>query len=87
MKDKSVRKRLALLINNIDFKEKSMTRRGADRDEENMEWLLKELDYQVVKYRNLSAKVCKSGLMKLVEKSIQMMHIQFYIENLYSLCI
>ncbi|RXN32307.1 caspase-1-like protein [Labeo rohita] len=56
VKDKSVRKRLALLINNIDFDHKEMTRRGADRDEENMEWLLKELDYQVVKHRNLSAK-------------------------------
>ncbi len=64
-----------------------MTRRGADKDEANMEWLLKELDYHVVKYRNLSAKVCNSGLMKLVEKSIQMMHIQLFIENLYSLCI
>ncbi|KAL1259886.1 hypothetical protein QQF64_010463 [Cirrhinus molitorella] len=56
VKDKSIRKRLALLINNIDFENKDMTRRGADRDEENMEWLLKELDYQVVKHRNLSAK-------------------------------
>ncbi|XP_043116777.1 caspase a [Puntigrus tetrazona] len=56
VKEKSVRKRLALLINNIDFDDKDMTRRGADRDEENLEWLLKELDYQVVKYRNLSAK-------------------------------
>ncbi|XP_016338191.1 caspase a [Sinocyclocheilus anshuiensis] len=56
IKDKSVRKRLALLINNIDFDDKDMTRRGADRDEDNMEWLLKELDYQVVKYKNLSAK-------------------------------
>ncbi len=36
-----------------------MTRRGADKDEANMEWLLKELDYHVVKYRNLSAKVCQ----------------------------
>ncbi len=63
-----------------------MTRRGADKDEANMEWLLKELDYHVVKHRNLSAKVCNSGLMKL-EKSIQMMHIQLFIENLYSLCI
>lgn len=55
-----------------------MTRRGADKDEENMEWLLKELDYQVVKYKNLSAKVCNSGLMKLVEKDFQMMHTAFY---------
>ncbi|ROL41355.1 Caspase-1 [Anabarilius grahami] len=53
-KDRSVRKRLALLINNRDFDEKAMTRRGAERDEENMEWLLNQLDYQVVKYKNLS---------------------------------
>ncbi|XP_058603831.1 caspase a isoform X2 [Onychostoma macrolepis] len=56
LKEKYGRTRLALLINNIDFNDKAMTRRGADRDEENMEWLLKELDYQVVKYKNLSAK-------------------------------
>ncbi|XP_042597447.1 caspase a-like [Cyprinus carpio] len=56
VKEKKVRKRLALLINNIDFDEKAMTRRGADTDEKNMEWLLKELDYQVVKHKNLSAK-------------------------------
>nr|UDP03278.1 caspase-1a [Carassius auratus] len=56
VKEKKVRKRLALLINNIDFDEKAMTRRGADTDENNMNWLLKELDYQVVKHKNLSAK-------------------------------
>lgn len=74
MKDKSVRKRLALLINNIDFDHKEMTRRGADRDEENMEWLLKELDYQVVKHRNLSAKVHKSGFIRLVDKTVKFYH-------------
>uniref|UniRef100_A0A9J8A4R2 Caspase a n=1 Tax=Cyprinus carpio carpio TaxID=630221 RepID=A0A9J8A4R2_CYPCA len=56
IKNKPVRKRLALLINNIDFEDKALTRKGADRDEDNMEWLLKELDYQVVKHKNLSAK-------------------------------
>ncbi|XP_051577912.1 caspase a-like [Myxocyprinus asiaticus] len=51
--DKSVRKRLALLINNIEF-DKGLNRSGAEKDEENMEWLLKSLDYKVEKYRNLS---------------------------------
>ncbi|XP_056332175.1 caspase a [Danio aesculapii] len=55
-KEKSVRKRLALLINNVDFDDKAMKRSGAEKDEENMEKLLKELDYQVVKSSNLSAK-------------------------------
>lgn len=68
VKDKSVRKRLALLINNIDFDEKSMTRRGADKDEENMEWLLKELDYQVVKYKNLSAKDMEKAVMDFARR-------------------
>ncbi|XP_067304240.1 caspase a [Pseudorasbora parva] len=61
-KDKLGRKRLALLINNRDFDEKNMTRRGAEKDEENMEWLLMELDYQVVKYRNLSAQEMKQAV-------------------------
>ncbi|KAG7471093.1 hypothetical protein MATL_G00120830 [Megalops atlanticus] len=55
-KDRSERKRLALLINNIKFDRKDMERRGAERDEERMEKLLKDLDYSVVKRRNLSAK-------------------------------
>ncbi|XP_051575829.1 caspase a-like [Myxocyprinus asiaticus] len=54
--DKSVRKRLALLINNTEFDSKGMNRRGAEKDEVNMEWLLNQLDYQVVKHRNLSGK-------------------------------
>ncbi|XP_016381999.1 caspase-1-like [Sinocyclocheilus rhinocerous] len=68
VKEKYVRKRLALLINNIDFDDKAMTRRGADRDEQNMEWLLKELDYQVVKYRNLSAKDMEKAVMDFARR-------------------
>ncbi|KAJ8401076.1 hypothetical protein AAFF_G00390330 [Aldrovandia affinis] len=52
--EKPDRKRLALLINNINFVCESMLRRGADKDEERMEKLLRDLDYDVVKYRNLS---------------------------------
>eukprot|EP00063_Salmo_salar_P095199 XP_014070034.1 PREDICTED: caspase-1-like [Salmo salar] len=52
--DKSGRKRLALLINNVEFDDKTMLRRGAEKDEENMERLLRDLGYDVVKHRNLS---------------------------------
>ncbi|KAK7158123.1 hypothetical protein R3I93_009352 [Phoxinus phoxinus] len=62
VKDKFARTRLALLINNRDFDDKDMTRRGAERDEENMEWLLKELDYQVVKYTNVNAEQMKRAV-------------------------
>lgn len=54
VKDKSPqRKRLALLINNVDFKDNVRT--GADKDELSMERLLKGLGYSVVTLRDLSA--------------------------------
>ncbi|XP_039506687.1 caspase a isoform X3 [Pimephales promelas] len=68
VKDKFARTRLALLINNRDFNDKAMTRRGAERDEENMEWLLKELGYQVVKYTNVSAEDMKKAVKKFAER-------------------
>lgn len=34
-----------------------MYRHGAEKDEENMEWLLKELGYDVDKHRDLSGTV------------------------------
>uniref|UniRef100_A0A8C8EHJ9 Caspase-1 n=1 Tax=Oncorhynchus tshawytscha TaxID=74940 RepID=A0A8C8EHJ9_ONCTS len=52
--DKSGRKRLALLINNVEFDDEGMLRRGAVKDEENIERLLRDLGYDVVKHRNLS---------------------------------
>ncbi|XP_041929968.1 caspase a-like [Alosa sapidissima] len=52
--DKPGRKRLALIINNVKFDCKGMLRRGADKDEERMETLLKGLGYEVVKHRDLS---------------------------------
>ncbi|XDV40722.1 hypothetical protein PO909_009744 [Leuciscus waleckii] len=67
-KDKLGRTRLALLINNRDFDNKDMTRRGAERDEENMEWLLKELDYQVVKYTNVSAEEMKQAVKNFADR-------------------
>ncbi|XP_051748097.1 caspase b-like [Ctenopharyngodon idella] len=53
-KDKSQRKRLALLITNIQFSNEEDNRYGAEKDEANMEWLLTALGYRVEKYRNLS---------------------------------
>ncbi|XP_048050922.1 caspase b-like [Megalobrama amblycephala] len=55
-KNKSQRKGLALLITNIH------NRPGAERDEENMEWLLTALGYNVEKHRNLSGKEIKAAV-------------------------
>uniref|UniRef100_A0A3B1JES0 Caspase a n=1 Tax=Astyanax mexicanus TaxID=7994 RepID=A0A3B1JES0_ASTMX len=54
--DKGVRKRLALLINNVEFDRENMRRKGAQKDEENMEKLLRALDYHVIKHSNLSGR-------------------------------
>ncbi|XP_023663086.1 caspase a-like [Paramormyrops kingsleyae] len=53
--EKAGRKRLALLINNIEFDRADMLRRGAERDGERMEVLLRGLDYDVVHLKNKSA--------------------------------
>ncbi|KAJ8388648.1 hypothetical protein AAFF_G00130570 [Aldrovandia affinis] len=55
-KKKPEHKRLALLINNINYKKDSLVRLGADKDEERMEKLLKDLHYEVVKRTNLTGK-------------------------------
>lgn len=52
-----MRIRLALLITNIEFDDKWLRRNGAEKDEKNMEKLLTDLGYNVVKYSNLSAQV------------------------------
>ncbi|XP_052458500.1 caspase-23 [Carassius gibelio] len=55
VKDKAhERKRLALLINNVEFKNLD-DRTGADKDELSMEVLLKGLGYTVITLRDLSA--------------------------------
>ncbi|XP_076869383.1 caspase a [Brachyhypopomus gauderio] len=54
VKEKHLRKRLALLINNVEFDDRRLKRNGAQRDDENMEKLLTALGYDVVKYTNLS---------------------------------
>ncbi|XP_071783995.1 caspase a [Centroberyx gerrardi] len=51
---KSTRSRLALLITNKDFTDATKNRNGAEKDEQNMEKLLTDLGYTVVKHRNLS---------------------------------
>uniref|UniRef100_A0A673KJR3 Caspase-1-B-like n=1 Tax=Sinocyclocheilus rhinocerous TaxID=307959 RepID=A0A673KJR3_9TELE len=54
---KSQRKGSALLITNIVFDYEVNNRPGAEIDEENMEWLLRALGYNVEKRRNLSGEV------------------------------
>lgn len=49
--------RVALVITNITFTNEKLNRKGAEKDEENMEMLLKGLGYEVVKHRNLTGKV------------------------------
>lgn len=54
---KAIYHRVALVITNITFTNKDLNRKGAEKDEENMETLLKGLGYEVVKYRNLTGRV------------------------------
>ncbi|XP_044222654.1 caspase a-like [Thunnus albacares] len=53
--EESIRSRVALLITNIKFTHLK-NRNGAEKDEQNMENLLKELGYEVVKHRDLTGK-------------------------------
>uniref|UniRef100_A0A3B3VE98 Caspase-1-like n=1 Tax=Poecilia latipinna TaxID=48699 RepID=A0A3B3VE98_9TELE len=53
--DVSLRSRVALLITNRNFANPSLTRKGAEKDEENMEKLLRSLGYEVVKHNDLTA--------------------------------
>lgn len=48
---------MALVITNITFGHHMPNRSGAEKDEENMEMLLKGLGYEVVKHRDLTGKV------------------------------
>ncbi|XDV16682.1 hypothetical protein PO909_016284 [Leuciscus waleckii] len=67
-KDKPQRKRLALLITNIQF-EYLKYRAGAARDEENMEWLLTALGYRVEKYTNLTGKAISAKVKDFAARS------------------
>ncbi|TDH14839.1 hypothetical protein EPR50_G00025140 [Perca flavescens] len=60
----SIRNRVALLITNIKFTDERYNRNGAEKDEENMEKLLRALGYKVVKYTNLTGKAIDDAVMK-----------------------
>ncbi|XP_067864200.1 caspase-1-like isoform X2 [Heptranchias perlo] len=62
MLPKPTRKRLALLINNIEFENPNMIRQGAEVDEEQMQKLLNGFGYQVEKHNNLSAEGMEKAL-------------------------
>ncbi|XP_061734165.1 caspase a-like [Nerophis ophidion] len=52
----SMKSRVALLITNITFRDPKKNRAGAERDEQNMERLLRTFGYEVVKYRDCTGK-------------------------------
>lgn len=54
----SDRKRLAMIINNVEFTVREYNRNGAEMDEENMKTLLEALGYDVIILNDLSAEVC-----------------------------
>ncbi|XP_028275909.1 caspase-1-like [Parambassis ranga] len=60
----SIRNRVALLITNIKFTNENLNRKGAEKDEENMEKLLSDLGYKVVKHTNLTAKEIDEALIQ-----------------------
>ncbi|XP_039540283.1 caspase b-like [Pimephales promelas] len=68
-KDKSQRRRLALLITNIRFKDSSGNRKGAERDHDNMEWLLTALGYSVEKYTDLTGDEIKDKVRIFARRS------------------
>ncbi|KAM7395429.1 hypothetical protein PAMA_006943 [Pampus argenteus] len=54
--------RVALLITNIKFTDEKLDRRGAEKDEQNMEKMLTAMGYEVVKYTNLTGKEIDNAL-------------------------
>ncbi|XP_052008026.1 caspase-23 [Xyrauchen texanus] len=67
-KDKSLqRKRLALLINNVEF-EYLNTRTGAEEDERSMEKLLNALDFTVVTLRDLTAQGMSAAMRDFAQR-------------------
>ncbi|XP_045929205.1 caspase a-like isoform X2 [Micropterus dolomieu] len=58
----SIRNRVALLITNIKFTNEKFNRRGAEKDEANMEKLLTSLGYEVVKHTNLTGKAINDSM-------------------------
>ncbi|XP_016113232.1 caspase-1-A-like isoform X2 [Sinocyclocheilus grahami] len=66
---RSQRKGSALLITNIEFDNPEYNRYGADKDEENMEWLLTALGYSVEKHRNLSGNEINRAVVNFSKRS------------------
>ncbi|XP_026153000.1 caspase a [Mastacembelus armatus] len=65
----NIRNRVALLITNIKFANERLNRRGAEKDEENMEKLLRALGYEVVKYTNLTGEEIDKALIDFSKHS------------------
>ncbi|XP_036005777.1 caspase-1-like [Fundulus heteroclitus] len=63
----SLKSRVALLITNRNFTDNNLTRKGAEKDEENMEELLSSLQYEVVKHNDLTAKRINEALRNFKE--------------------
>ncbi|XP_061538554.1 caspase-1-A-like [Phycodurus eques] len=63
----STQSRVALLITNIKFKDERYNRHGAEADERNMESLLRDLGYQVVKYRDCTGKEIDKAVINFSE--------------------
>ncbi|XP_059829123.1 caspase-1-like isoform X1 [Hypanus sabinus] len=59
---KNNRKRLALIINNIEFTNPKMARHGAEVDEKQMQKLLNGFGYEVEGHNNLTAEAMKEAL-------------------------
>uniref|UniRef100_A0A3P9MYE5 Caspase a n=1 Tax=Poecilia reticulata TaxID=8081 RepID=A0A3P9MYE5_POERE len=60
--EKSLKSRVALLITNRNFTDEDLTRKGAEKDEENMLNLLRSLQYEVVRHNDLTAKGIEKAL-------------------------
>ncbi|XP_017327706.1 caspase-23 isoform X1 [Ictalurus punctatus] len=58
----SDRKRLAMIINNVEFTVREYNRNGAEMDEENMKTLLEALGYDVIILNDLSAEGMEAAL-------------------------
>ncbi|XP_075956951.1 caspase a-like [Anarhichas minor] len=58
----SMSNRVALLITNIKFTDDKLNRKGAEKDEANMDKLLTDLGYEVVKHTNLTGKAIDDAL-------------------------
>ncbi|XP_044222014.1 caspase-1-A-like [Thunnus albacares] len=65
--EESIRSRVALLITNIEFAHLN-NRNGAEKDEQNMENLLKGLGYEVVKHTDLTGKEIDDAVIKFSKR-------------------